>query len=81
MIQTFRDSLGDRRGDRETAILVDDKVEIIEHLRQTFDPEEVKGVHIKLRRKRQSEGCDEYVQAIFFGDHSVQACLGRFLRP
>ena len=65
VIQTFLDSLGDRRGDRETAILVDDKVEIIEHLRQTFDPEEVKGVHIKLKRKRQSEGCDEYVQANF----------------
>ena len=81
VIQTFLDSLGDHRGDRETAILVDDKVEIIEHLRQTFDPEEVKGVHIKLKRKRQSEGCDEYVQANFFADHSVQACLGEFLRP
>ena len=81
VIQTFLDSLGDRRGDREVATLVDDKVEIIEHLRQTFDPEEVQGVHIKLKRKRQSEGCDEYLQAKFFADHSVLTCLRTFLRP
>ena len=80
-IQTFLDSLGDRRGDREIAVLVDDKVEIIEHLRETFDPGEVKGVHIKLKRKRQSENCDEYLQAKFFADHSVQTCLERFPRP
>ena len=30
MIHTFLDSLGDGQGDREVAVLVDDKVEIIE---------------------------------------------------
>ena len=78
VIQTFLDSLGDKS---EIAILVDDKVQIIERLRQTFDPEEVQGIRIKLKRKRQSEGCDEYVQAKFLADHSVLTCLRRFLRP
>ena len=65
--------------DREVTILVEDKVEIIEHLRMTFDPRGARGSHQaeeeeavrELRRILASQILCRSFRSVLFVNHSL----------